>query len=385
MWFYHQVLRPTLIRIFLPIILVIILLLGSVNVDTGAAMPVEMIRIAIVKNATEILVDGEGLQAVRENGKSVSLVTPIKITRSKDTLLADGVTYRRLAFSSPQAVFVNGKPYRGTAEISPVDKGLLVVNELPLESYLVGLINCEISSAWPIEAVKAQAVIARTYAMYRKETRTKAFYHMESTVIDQVYEGCLIEDSRASRAVTETAGEVLTFNKSVIQAFYHSNCGGRTEAAENVWGAALPYLKGVECEYCLNNPSTEWEQNLPLKDIEDKLRAAGYKVSTVTDIRAGVVNNRGRLKTIVIVSPRGNLSLTGDQFRKTIGYGLIKSTNLKIKVSNGEAVFSGSGSGHAVGLCQWGAKQRALDGFTYTEILSYYYPGTELKMLFDIR
>jgi len=108
-------------------------------------------------------------------------------------------------------------------------------------------------------------------------------------------------------------------------------------------------------------------------------------VGTITGIRAGVVNNRGRLKSIVIVSPRGNLSLTGDQFRKTIGYGIIKSTNLNIKVSDGEAAFSGLGNGHAVGLCQWGAKQRALDGFTYTEILSYYYPGTELKMLFDVR
>ena len=385
MWFYHQVLRPTLIRILLSFFLVIILFLGSASIDSDAAMPVEMIRIAIVKNATEILVDGDGLQAVRENGKTVSLVTPIKITRLKDTLLADGVSYRRLSFSSSQAVFVNGKPYRGIAEISPSDKGLLVVNELPLEAYLVGLINCEISSAWPIEAVKAQAVIARTYAMYRKETRKKAVYHMESTVIDQVYDGCLIEDSRANRAVTETSGEVLTYRKSVIQAFYHSNCGGRTEAAENVWGAALPYLKGVECDYCLNNPSTAWEQVIPLKDIEDKLRVAGFKVSTITDIRAGAVNNRGRLKSIVIVSSRGNLSLTGDQFRKTIGYGLIKSTNLKIKVLNGEAVFSGLGSGHAVGLCQWGAKQRALDGFSYAEILSYYYPGTELKMLFDVR
>ncbi len=374
-----------MIRILLSFFLVILLFLGRGSVYSDAAMPVEMIRIAIVKNVPEILVDGEALQAFRENGKSVSLITPVKITRSKDTLLADGVSYRRLSFSSPQAVFINGKPYRGIAEIIPSDKGLLVVNELPLETYLVGLINCEISSAWPIEAVKAQAVIARTYAMYRKETRKNAVYHMESTVIDQVYDGCLIEDSRATRAVTETAGEVLVHNKSVIQAFYHSNCGGRTEAAENVWGAALPYLKGVECEYCLNNPSTVWEQSLSLKDIEDKLRSAGFKVAIITDIRAGSVNNRGRLKSIVIVSPRGNLTLTGDQFRKTIGYGIIKSTNLRIKVTNGEAVFSGSGSGHAVGLCQWGAKQRALDGFTYTEILSYYYPGTELKMLFDVR
>src|SRR6185369_8627869 len=102
----------------------------------------------------------------------------------------------------------------GVAEITLADKGLLVVNELPLEDYLVGLINCEISSAWPIEAIKAQAVIARTYALNRKESRKNAPYHLESSVIDQVYDGCLIEDSRARRGVTETDGEVLTYNNS---------------------------------------------------------------------------------------------------------------------------------------------------------------------------
>src|SRR6185369_15998191 len=193
--------------------------------------------------------------------------------------------------------------------------------------YLVGLINCEISSAWPIEAVKAQAVIARTYALNRKEARKKAFYHLESSVIDQVYDGCLIEDNRARRAVSETADEVLTYNGAIIQAFYHSNCGGRTEASENVWGASLPYMKGVECEYCLTNPSSSWEQKLTLRNIEEKLRAAGFKVSGLTDIRPGVRNSRGRLKNIVAVSSRGEIVVAGDQFRKAIGYGVIKSTN----------------------------------------------------------
>jgi stage II sporulation protein D len=91
------------------------------------------------------------------------------------------------------------------------------------------------------------------------------------------------------------------------------------------------------------------------------------------------------LKHVVVVSPRGDLSLTGDQFRKAIGYNVIKSTNFTVRVENREAVFSGLGNGHGVGLCQWGAKQRALDGFGYAEILSYYYPGTDLSKLSDIR
>jgi stage II sporulation protein D len=366
-------------------VLTAFLLLGGATVQAGAAVPDELIRIAIFKNSPEVVIDGDDLRVTLENGRAAFLAAPVRMTRSKDAVIVDGVAYRRLVFSSPKAVFVNGKPYRGTAEVIPADKGLLVVNELSVELYLVGLINCEISSAWPIEAVKAQAVIARTYALHRKETRSKALFHMESTVIDQVYEGCLIEDSRAARAVTETAGEVLTHNGSIAQAYYHSLCGGKTEAAGNVWGASLPYLKGVECTYCLTNPSTTWEQRMSLRELEEKLKAAGISVSGLKDIKPGAVNNRGRLKHIVIVSSRGAQTVTGDQFRKAAGYGIIKSTRMQIRVSNGEVFFNGSGSGHGVGLCQWGAKQRALDGFSYTEILSYYYPATELKMLFDIR
>jgi stage II sporulation protein D len=122
-----------------------------------------------------------------------------------------------------------------------------------------------------------------------------------------------------------------------------------------------------------------------MREIEEKLKNAGYKISAITDVRPGQRNSRGRLKNVVIVSSRGESFVTGDQFRKAIGYGVIKSTNFTIKIINGDAYFAGLGNGHGVGLCQWGAKQRALDGFGYTEILSYYYPGTELTKLSDIR
>ena len=352
---------------------------------TSAVAPDETIRIAILKNVASVTVDGVGILATRDNGAWMALSVPVGIKQGKEGIEINGTNYRRLRFSAPAAVHLNAKPYRGIIEVTLADKGLLVVNELPLEEYLVGLINCEISSAWPIEAVKAQAVIARTYALNRKIARKNAFYHLESTVMDQVYDGCLIEDSRARRAVTETAGEVLTHEGAVIQAFYHSNCGGRTEAAANVWGAPLPYLKGVDCQYCLASASSAWEQRLTLREIEERLKAAGHKVAGVTDIRTGVRNNRGRLKGIVVVSSRNEITIGGDQFRKAVGYGVIKSTNFTVKVADGEAFFSGLGNGHGVGLCQWGSKQRALDGFGYGEILSYYYPGTELKKLSDIR
>jgi stage II sporulation protein D len=351
---------------------------------SDAAFPDESIRVAIIKNALTVSLDGEGIIATRENGDAVALNPPVLIRPGKDGVVVEGITYRRLTFAASSAILVNGKPYRGTAEASLSEKAVLVVNELALEDYLVGLINCEISSSWPIEAVKAQAVIARTYALNKKEARRSSLYHLESSVIDQVYDGCEIEDSRASRGVNETSGEVLTHNGNIIQAFYHSNCGGRTESAENVWGARISYLMGVDCAYCLLTPSTAWEQKISLRDIEEKLKNAGLKISGLTDVRLGPKNDRGRLKNILISSARGETSLSGDQFRKALGYAVIKSTNFTIKTINGEVVFSGLGNGHGVGLCQWGAKQRSLDGFGYAEILSYYYPGTKLTKLSDI-
>jgi len=382
---YHQVLKPLVLRIFLTGLLIGLLQFIASRNESDAAIPVETIRVAILKNASSVTVDGEGIIATRENGAAVALNPPVLIKPGKNAVIVDGTAYRRLTFAGSSAVYVNGKPYRGVAEATPGEKGVLVVNELPLEEYLVGLINCEISSAWPIEAVKAQAVIARTYALNRKQARSTSFYHLESSVIDQVYDGCEIEDSRARRGVSDTAGEVLSYQGAVIQAFYHSNCGGRTEASEHVWGQQLPYLGGVDCRYCLTSPSSAWDLRIALPELEERLKAAGHRVSGVTDIRPGPRNSRGRLKHVVIVSSRSDLSLTGDQFRKAIGYSVIKSTNFTVQVENREAVFFGLGNGHGVGLCQWGAKQRALDGFGYAEILSYYYPGTDLIKFSDIR
>lgn len=346
----------------------------------------ETIRVAIVKSATDVTVSGDGILVTNETGTPLLINLPAKIKPLINGLQLDGKQYKRLSFAAASAVYVNGKPYRGLVELSFSDKGILAVNQLPLEEYLVGLINCEISSAWPIESVKVQAIIARTYALSRKMTRLNSEYHLESSVIDQVYDGSFIEDSRAHRAVFETAGEVLTFNGGIIQAFYHSSCGGRTEDSENVWGSALPYLKGVNCQYCLTTPTaTSWEYKISLKELEDRLREAGYNVSGLNDLKPGTLNSRGRLKQVILMSKKDNVAISGVQFRKAVGYGLIKSTNFTVKKTKNEISFSGSGNGHGVGLCQWGAKQRALDGFSCIEILSYYYPGTVLKKLSDIR
>jgi stage II sporulation protein D len=348
-----------------------------------AASRPETVRVAISRGLDEIKIDGDGLLVADENGAPLSLSFPATLRRgSEGRVVAAGRTVARLTIASPEILTINGKGYKGRFDIYPAERGLLVVDEIPIEDYLVGLINCEISSLWPVEAVKAQAVIARSYALYQKDSRRTALYHLESSVMDQVYEGVDIEDNRAARAVSETAGEVLTFDGSIIQAFYHSNCGGHTEAAVNVWGGDVSYLRGVDCKYCVNSPSTRWEAVLSIKKVETLLKNAGYHFTSISNVKTGKTNRSGRLQEVnIISSAKAATSMSAVSFRKSIGYSLIKSTNFSVRQRGEELVFSGIGNGHGVGLCQWGSKQRANDRFDYREILSYYYPGTRLEKL----
>lgn len=343
-----------------------------------AASRPESIRVALLKGVESVTIDGLGL-LFTDGSYPLDLAPPLKVTRNREGVSVNGKQVTQLIVSAPQRVVVNGKGYRGLLEVTTQDKGLLVVDELGLEDYLVGLINCEISSAWPIEAIKAQAVIARTYALYQKAARKGAPYHLESSTMDQVYDGSDGEDSRALRGVKETAGEVLTYDGRVIQAFYHSNCAGHTEAAENVWGKAVPYLRGVSCRYCQEANPVKWEVTLPFKKVEGALKGAGYPVGAVREVRVAERNLSGRVQSVEVMTSSGPVTVPGVAFRKALGYSVVKSTNFEIRPFGDDFSIFGSGSGHGVGLCQWGAKERAADGFNYREILSYYYPGVRLS------
>jgi len=364
-----------MLKIILELIIFVLLL---PTVLCAASGDTETVRIALHKGVETVRIDGVGLKATDSFGTSLALSFPLTVTKVDNGISAGGMHLRSLTITSPGFVQINGRGYRGLLEIYPSGKGLLVVDEILLEEYLVGLINCEISSQWPMEAVKAQAVVARTFALFQKQARKKLLYHMESTVLDQVYGGSDIEDSRAVRAVEETRGEVVTYNEKIIQAFFHSSCGGHTEASENVWTVRLPYLRGVECTYCEKTPSVLWQQTLTPKKIEGLLRAAGYHLVDLHRITAKSRYPSGRIELLELVSASGTVTIPAVAFRKAIGYSSIRSTDFEMKSVGNEYVFVGVGYGHGVGLCQWGAKQRAENGFNYREILSYYYPGTRV-------
>ncbi|HWI41730.1 MAG TPA: SpoIID/LytB domain-containing protein [Verrucomicrobiae bacterium] len=348
-----------------------------------AALQPETVRVALLKQVESVRLDGTAYLASDDRGAPLGLSLPAMVRSEGGGVTVEGKRLRKLVVSAPDGLKVEGKLYRGIIEIVPAERGLLVVNELPVEDYLVGLINCEISSQWPIEAVKAQAVVARSYALFQKEARKGAPYHLESSVLDQVYDGSGVEDPRSARGVRETEGEVLAYGGRTIQAFFHSVCGGHTEAAEQVWGTPVPYLEGVRCGYCSDSPAIRWEQAVPLRKIEAALRAGGVQLQGLREVRAGGRNRTGRLISVVLLTSRGSQEIPAVKFRKLVGYGVIRSTDFRVRMSGDDALFSGNGYGHGVGLCQWGARSRASAGFSYREILSYYYPGATLRQLYQ--
>jgi stage II sporulation protein D len=284
--------------------------------------------------------------------------------------------------SSDGITQLNDKRYRGWVEIRKKKNGLLlVVNELDLEEYLRGVIAAEVPPDWELEALKAQAVASRTYALYEKRTAGKRPYHILATVTSQVYNGVNGEQVNAVRAVKETEGLILTYQGNVIPAFYHANCGGHTENASLMWGIDEPYLKGVDCECQDIIKDGLWEKRVSVSHVSDALRRQGFRVENILDMSIAGITPAGRVKNVAILSARGTTTVPAETLRAALGNTEIPSVFFELELSEGEAVFSGRGRGHGVGLCQWGAKEMAEKGHDFKSILSHYYPGTFLERM----
>jgi stage II sporulation protein D len=277
---------------------------------------------------------------------------------------------------------VNGRKYRGWVELRRNRAGLLlVINDLDLEDYLKGVVAAEIPHAWEFEALKAQAVAARTYALYQKRTSGKRSYHILATVSSQVYRGNAGERSNAVKAVQDTKGLVIDYGGEIIPAFYHADCGGHTEDAAELWGIDVPYLKGVECECQRIAENGVWEKRISVFTLADALRRKGYGVGVVSDLSIRDMTPAGRVKHVAVTSSGANSLIPGETLRSALGNTVIPSVFFELEISGDEAVFSGRGRGHGVGLCQWGAKEMAQRGHDFKAILAHYYPGTSLSKM----
>jgi len=279
-------------------------------------------------------------------------------------------------------IFADGKAYRGYLKIVKSNDKFTVVNVLPVEEYLKGVVPKESSPSWPIESLKAQAVVSRTYTYANLNKHAGEGFDMCSQTHCQVYGGAGAEFLPSNKAVIATKGEVLTYDGKLAQTVFHANCGGHTEDPKYVWNWTAqtpPYLKGVKCDYCKNAPHAKWETVLDENFIMNKL--SGYRVGKIKSIKAKGATEAGSTIDIEIIHSNGNLTFNAYKFRLTVDPWKIKSTTFEsIEKKDAKFIFKGLGWGHKVGMCQWGAKGMAEDGRTYKKILSFYYPGTQITV-----
>lgn len=267
----------------------------------------------------------------------------------------------------------------GSIQLVRRGKGVLVINQVDLEEYVKGVVPAEVNSAWHPEMLKVQAIAARTYALYQHMLSASRDYDVAATIQDQVYRGRRGMDARVVAAVESTRGLVVTHLGAPIYAAFSSTAAGITEDAVIVWSKDLPYLKGVECPFDLESPYYQWKASFTVEKLEQSLRKQGFPVGAIATMTPLTYSRAGRVATLRILHSKGELILRGEELRKAVGYTVVPSTQFTIDSMGREVVLSGYGAGHAVGLCQWGAKELAELGYSFSSILRYYYPGTELQ------
>ncbi len=281
-------------------------------------------------------------------------------------------------------IYINKRKFRGNVDIiREKDQTLLVVNYINVEDYLKGVLYHEVSHWWPKEALRAQAIVARTFALYQASVNKDKDYDVTCDIYSQVYGGATSEKFRATRAINRTRGKVLTYKGKIFPAYYHATCGGHTEDASVLWNTNLPVLKGTKCGFCKRSPHYNWQLKLPLSQIQETLRKKGFIISSIKSIEPKKIDNSGRILKLKITSKEKPLLISAKEFRQFLGPNLIRSTNFKVKIDDIKmhAIFEGIGWGHGVGMCQWGAHFMSKKKYTAGEILEYYYPKSEITQI----
>lgn len=286
-----------------------------------------------------------------------------------------------LVESDKNILYVGEVGYRGKFELHNVLGKIYIINILNMEEYLYSVVPSEMPSSWNIEALKAQAVAARTYSLYYLlKNNSKNIYDLDSTTNFQVYRGISAETPSSVEAVTKTSGVIMTYNYEPILAFFHSTSGGKTADDKDVWpGADLPYLESVECRYGENSPHNQWTTELTINEIINALSKKYNRIENIQKI--SFRKNNDRVVEVTIVHNNGTINLSGNDFRMLFPPQKLKSMFFTAKRDKNSLMIHGRGWGHGVGMCQWGAKGRSEKGIKYDEILSYYYKGIKFQKI----
>ena len=287
--------------------------------------------------------------------------------------------------SDRRGIWVNSKRYSGKINIVFRNNKILVINILGVEKYLNSVVGSEMPHKWHIEALKAQAIASRTYAL--KKTNN-GLYDIDSTQTNQVYNGLESSTFKTRRAVRETRSLVITYKNKLINALFHSSSGGMTENSEAVWSDPYPYLVTVK-DFDQKNPKIRWNKEVSKSELKEIFPIIGG----IQQIEVLNITETGRIKNLKIIGTFGDKVITGKEFRSKLG---LKSTLFRPTISedfydkkdlNNQSniqfhpflIISGMGAGHGVGMSQWGARYMADKGYKANQILKYFYKGVNIK------
>jgi stage II sporulation protein D len=284
-------------------------------------------------------------------------------------------------------IYIGDRWYRGALRLVRTANGLTAINKVNMEEYLASVIGKEMYPTWPLEALKAQAVASRSYAMYQTKKPKFKLFDVADTVSSQVYVGITGEAPSTQEAVRATAGQVLSYGGQVVEAVFHSSSGGHTENAEYVWIKPKPYLLGVP-DFDQTAPFFQWTTSWTSADLRKRLPGLGTIVS-MTPVKTSPT---GRIQTIKIQGSTKAQIMKGSDFRRALGlrstlftakpqYGPLASEKPPATLPPSGFVIEGRGNGHGLGMSQWGAYGMANAGKTYPEILAHYFQKTQIVTL----
>ncbi|KAF3886923.1 MULTISPECIES: SpoIID/LytB domain-containing protein [Nostocales] len=337
-----------------------------------------ILRVAIERDVNQVKV-GSSTAAVVKDGSGRTLGQLPQLSSYYAQAVPGGVALDRwqssLFWIEPIGkgyVYIGDRWYRGRTLVVPSQKGLTAVNWVDMEEYLYSVLGGEMDSRWPIEALKAQAIAARTYALYERERqRNNPIYDLGDTPDRwQIYKGVVSESPTTYAAVDSTSGKVLTHKNRIILSVFHACSGGHTEDVENVWGSHEPYLRAVP-DFDQNIRECNWVKTFSPAEISAQIPEVG----NVKQIVPESTSPYGSVKALKIVGDRGEKVLRGEDVRTALK---LKSTRFTVSNGNGSFTLRGLGFGHAIGMSQWGAYNLALRGYNHLQILNYYYRGVAL-------
>lgn len=335
-------------------------------------------------------------------------------TLSGEKLITPG-NYEVKISSSDLTIKLENKSYRGDLGFLYSGSNLNAINQLNLDEYLYSVVPSEMPASWELEALKAQAVVARNYALTNYNKHKSEGFNVCATTHCQVYNGYSNEHVNSNKAVDLTSGESIYHNGALVEGYFHSSSGGRTENSENIWSSALPYLKGVYDPYSIGNPHDNWDVIITASEVKSSLYANGIDVGDIFGMKITKVSGNGRALELSILGSKGVTTLHKERIRTVLGSSKFKSTYITLKgdtlesevtenisnqslkntfgklanfmqtmetntdfVSGPVFYFSGKGYGHGVGMSQYGAREMAKQGYNYKEILKHYFTGVDI-------